>query len=75
MALLAYLAGELVDDLPVGLANRARIGDHIEISGFQVLEQNVAFERQFELGLVENMKDDDVIALEAPSRSSHFVRQ
>ena len=33
------------DDLPVGLANCAGIGDHIEISGFQVLEQNVAFKR------------------------------
>ena len=65
MALFAHLFGELFDDLPVGLANRARIGDHVEISGFQVLEQNVAFKRQIELGLVENMEDDDIVAFEA----------
>jgi hypothetical protein len=80
VALLAHLAGELFDDLPVGLANRARVGDHVETSGFHVLEQNVAFKRQIEFGLIEKMKNDDVVAFEAEQAQAfenlrRFVQQ
>jgi hypothetical protein len=37
----------------------------LEIGGFQILEQDIAVEGQVELGLVEQMKDDDIVALEA----------
>src|SRR6185436_11657568 len=60
-----YLRDELLDDLTVSSANRFWIGDHFEIFLFQVFEEDVAVERQVELGLIEEMKYDHVIALEA----------
>ncbi len=62
---LRMSADELLDDFFVGGANGARVGDHLQIGRFQIFKQDIAVEGQIELGLVEQVKDDDIVALEA----------
>src|SRR6185369_8258410 len=65
VALLAQVANKFLHNLLVSAANRPRIGDHVDVRGFEILEQNIAVERKIKLGRVEQVKDDDVVALEA----------
>ena len=64
-ALLAHFGDEFPDDRLISRSYGARIGDHSEVCGLQIFEQNVAVEGQIELGLIQQMEDDDVVALEA----------
>ena len=74
MALLANVPDELLHHLLIGRADCARIGNDLQIRRFQILEQDIAFKGQVEFGLIEHVKDDDVIALEAKMAQSFKYR-
>ena len=63
-ALLAHLGDEFLDHCPISCSNRARIGDHSQVRGLQIFEENVAVEGQIELRLIQDVKDDDIVAFE-----------
>src|SRR3989338_1172555 len=64
-ALFAHMIDKLFYDLAIGLTDALRIGGDFEAGLFQVLEEDVAVEGEVELGGVQQVKDDDVVALEA----------
>src|SRR5262245_1511530 len=65
MALLAHVGDEFIDHLPVSCPDGPWIGDHPQVGGFEIFKQNVAVEGQIELGLIQQMKDNDIVAPEA----------
>src|SRR4030095_3239066 len=65
VALFAHVGYEFLDHLPVSRPDGSRVGDHSQVGGFQILKKNIALERQVELCLIQQMKDNDIVASEA----------
>ena len=52
MALLAHVGDEFLHDFFISRADGARVGDDLQVGRFQILEQDIAVEGQFERGEV-----------------------
>src|SRR5262249_15912390 len=67
---LAHPAGKLLNDLSICFPDGARIGHDSEIELLQILEQDIAVEGEAQFRWIKEMKDDDIIALEAKQTTS-----
>jgi len=65
VTLLAHPAGKLLNDLSISFANGPRVRHDFQIQLLQILEQDIPVEGKVQFRWIKQMKDDDVISLEA----------
>src|SRR3989338_4559375 len=69
-AFFAQVIDKLFHDFSVDLPDGLRIGGDLEIGRFHVLEENVAVEGEIEFRGIQQVKDDDIVALKAQEAQS-----
>src|SRR5215472_8149956 len=65
VALFAHLVDEFLNNLPIGVANGARVGNDLEVRFFEILEKNIPVEAKQSqpledlLGVVQEIRDQN----------------